>query len=276
MRNLKKIIAVVVTLVMLIGVVGISASAADEAPTIVLSGRTQARVGDTYELTVSLNGKDTVGGVEGVIAYTGATYASVAFANTENSAKIRDNGDGTINFVGLSSQTDADGKWFTLTFNLSDEASEASFAITSCEGANVDGTGYVTVATESTALTTYPDGIIDMSGAWILLETGKEDLRFGVNYSETNLKAYKQDAEIEEYGVLLMVTQKLAGRELEHKMIADQEPGLAYARVTDGSAPSESFYTYIKNSASWSAKSKGVRISARAYIKPYCAVNRLG
>ena len=257
MRNFKKVIAVVVTLVMLLGVVGISSSAATAA-TIKLSGRTQARVGDTYELTVSVEG--TVGAVEGIIAYTGATYVSA-----EEGASVKANENGTLSFVGLASEADKNGKLFTLTFTLDSTASNAKFEIAACKGANVEGTGYVEVAKTNAELDTYPD-IVTVDYAELKADASDPDLRFKLTYNLDELAKYDSDASVKEYGVLIGLSKSLGSAELTLEKENESYIVKASATPDDSFTGAVTVYANISNSHGENKSLLGVRVIARAYI----------
>ena len=200
MRNLKKIIAVVVTLVMLFALASVSASAAT-APVFSLRGATEVSLTEAaadgesaqyYELAVHLEDADkTVGAIEGVITYDPAvfTYKETALgaalkadaANTvENTVDATEAG--KVKFVGLSTEA---GVWFVLRFSIVDEGS-ADFAL-EAKAANRTGTAYLNVTVNGASTTIVDENMISMEGGAILKNTvglpNPKNVLTGENYT---------------------------------------------------------------------------------------------
>lgn len=110
---MKKIIAFVLTVAMVLSVCAFSVSAETAAPSVELQGATNAVVGDTYTVSVRLNdAAGIVAGVQGEIAYTNATVKGIVvnpqlqeWNNTEdNDTIVHDDGD-SVNFATLTKVT---------------------------------------------------------------------------------------------------------------------------------------------------------------------------
>lgn len=200
MRNLKKIIAVVVTLVMLFALASVSASAAT-APVFSLRGATEVSLTEAaadgesaqyYELAVHLEDADkTVGAIEGVITYDPAvfTYKETALgaalkadaANTvENTVDATEAG--KVKFVGLSTEA---GVWFVLRFSIVAEG-PADFAL-EAKAANRTGTAYLNVTVNGASTTIVDENMISMEGGAILKNTvglpNPKNVLTGENYN---------------------------------------------------------------------------------------------
>lgn len=205
MRNLKKIIAVVVTLVMLFALASVSASAAT-APIFSLRGATEVSLTEAaadgesaqyYELAVHLEDADkTVGAIEGVITYDPAvfTYKETALgaalkadaANTvENTVDATEAG--KVKFVGLSTEA---GVWFVLRFSIVAEG-PADFAL-EAKAANRTGTAYLNVTVNGASTTIVDENMISMEGGAILKNTvglpNPKNVLTGENYNTGDKK----------------------------------------------------------------------------------------
>ncbi len=271
MRNLKKIIAVVVTLVMLLSVATVAASAADGA-TLALYGK--AETGLTkgqgyYELAVHLtDAGNTVGGIEGAITYDTTIFNYVdaklnanfvAAGNPEEAAVVACTDDnGVVKFVGLNN-AQSTGEWFVLRFEVVAEGS-ANFAFSGVKGANTEGYVTVSVAGDDTVAT--DSDFLKVEGASIKRnkDENMQDIRFRVVIDQAELPEGKT---VKEYGLLLMFTKRLGYRELVYSMIADCETGLAWAKV-DPDAVTDEFAVNLNNMR---ANQLGVKVSARAFAK---------
>lgn len=273
MRNLKKIIAVVVTLVMLLGVASFAASAAND-PTLALYGKSETGLTKGqgfYELVVHLtDAGNTVGGIEGTITYdaTKFTYNSVelsdafvAAGNPDADSVVACDNNGTIKFVGLNNASSV-GEWFVLNFEVI-ATGTADFVLTA-KGANVDG--YVTVTANGDATNAIDDDALNVAGASIKRnkEAALQDIRFHVDVDHAKLG----DRTVVEYGLLLMFTKRLESlgyAELTYDMIENQQYGLAWAKV-EGDID-ESVTTYAVNLNNMKENALGVKVSARAFAK---------
>ncbi len=283
MRNFKKIIAVVVTLVMLFAIASISASAAT-APVFSLRGATEvnftkaAAEGESaeyYELAVFLEDADhQVGAIDGVITYDpevftfkvaelGAALQVLEDGNTvENS--IVDDGNGTIKFVGLSEEV---GVWFVLKFSVIAEKEGVAFGLVA-RGANAEGTAALEVTTKATSATVTNEEMINMEGGAILQKTPNletepaQELTFSVKVDPDAVAAAEvKHGAATDVGVLFMYTKRLNYRELSLNMT--DKTGLAQAeQPIEGDIAD---FTVNLANIKWNAM--GVSVSARAYIK---------
>lgn len=285
MRNLKKIIAVVVTLVMLFAITSISASAAT-APVFALYGKTETNLTvaagnaenqEYYELTVYLEDTENqVGAIQGVITYnpTIFTYHQEASelgaalddgSNTVANSLALDEA-GTIKFVGVANEA---GVWFILRFTV-DAIGSASFGLVA-EAANATGTAQLDVTAKPLENATVTDeAMINMEGGAILQKTvdlltePTQDLAFNVVIdSGAVATAEATHGEVTEIGTLLMYTKRLGNRELKIDM--ENKTGLVHAsKAVAAEGPVASFVTNLRN-IKWNGM--GVSVSARAYIK---------
>ncbi len=272
MRNLKKIIAVAVTLVMLLSVAVISASAAD-APTLALYGKsTTAPTGETgmyYELAVHLtDATNKVGGIEGTITYNKDVFTFVDVVlnanfmeagNEDADSVVADNGAGTIKFVGLN-DADSVGEWFVVRFTA--VAGKGTFTL-AARGANTENYVDVTVK-DSAEISVVDEDILKVEGATIKLtnKTDRQDIKFNVVADADLLATKYANKNVVEYGVMMMFTKRLGYRELTYKMVTDNEYGLAVAKVS-----ADTLCSFTANLNNMTPDALGVRVSARAYVK---------
>ena len=216
MRNLKKIIAVLVTLSMLLGAVALTATAADV--TVTLTGRTQMEAGDFYFADLKVEG--TTGGVQGTIEYdtdaleyVGVTYSDefeAANADLDKVAAVTEK-DGVITFVGLNPGNDK--VWFTLQFTVTTEGTVAVGDAFTVKASNTAGTATVTAtATGASVVAVAPDKV-DMEGATIkaTAKAGEQDLKLIARINAL-------DKKVVEYGVIFLPTQLLNGAELNNDL----------------------------------------------------------
>lgn len=137
---MKKVIALVLTLAMLVSCFAFSASAATD-PALVIEGASNVEVGDDYTVSIRLNDENNaVGGFQGALKYTNATVKEIAVnpqvlgynKTDENGAEtvIKDDKNGTIKFATVA---DIDGTnpatriWFKVTFTVA--AADPTFAL---------------------------------------------------------------------------------------------------------------------------------------------------
>ncbi len=280
MSNFKKVIAFLVALILLTGVMT-SAIVSAANPILKLSGKSQASVGEYYELQLILNDTDSlVGGIEGVISYDDTAFSieSIALSNTfagyGNSIDDSFNTDtsGSIQFVGLANleNNDTGSTWFTVKFNVLKEA-EADFTVTATAS---NKTGTDTLKNVSIVNKEKLDSIPSVAkvvGAAIRtgseeepVAADKQDLRFVVTLDEV---ALPENSNITEYGVLMMYTKRLGERELTYEMIENNEYGLAVANMTGENleVPSGEIYASLDGITA-NVNAIGSRVSARAYI----------
>ena len=267
MRNFKKLIAVVVTLVMLLTVASIGVSA-NTAPTISLVGMpsTGATVeGTYYDVQVKLaDTANAVGGIEGTITFDAPlTLADVVLSdNFVKAGNTKDNSvaasGNSIKFVGLAS---GDGVWFTLKFTVakSDDTS-ATVAFANVKGAKADGSDYITVATNDLAVSVVNNDIVAVGGAAIkLVDTADaQDIMFQALVNAEALEAAYPNATVKKIGALMGISQKLNGVELTAGMVNDY--------VIDATTEYDKAEDYAINLNNMTKNLVGVKIVARAYI----------
>ncbi len=270
MGNLKKIIAVVVTLVMLIGVVGISASA-DITPTIALVGMSSTGLTDGaagyYEVDVVLSDADrTVGGIEGTIKYDSTKLALAdvvldsAFAvdNAEGNS-IDSSTAGIIKFVGLAT---GNGTWFTLKFTTVEGATGTTVVeFASVKGANVGGTAYVeNLGASNRPVEINDSDIVKVGGAAIktVASESAQDIKFEALVDAGALVAKYGEVTVKKIGALMGVAQKINGEELL--------VGMDNSYVVDANVEYNKAEDFAINLNNVTANLVGVRILARAYI----------
>ena len=110
---MKKIIAFVLTVAMVLSVCAFSVSAETAAPSIELQGAANAVVGDTYTVSVRLNdAAGVVAGVQGELVYANATVKDIVvnpqvltWNNTEDKNTVVHNDGNSINFATLTKVT---------------------------------------------------------------------------------------------------------------------------------------------------------------------------
>ena len=279
MKNIKKALAALMVLILLSGVVSSAMATAAEA-VLKLSGSGQASVGEYYELDLVLSDAESlVGGIEGTITYDATAFSidSIALSSTFSGYgnKIEDSFNletvGSIKFVGLANLKNGDtgATWFTVRFNVLSEA-ETDFKVTAT-ASNKTGTDTLDISVvNKEKLDTVP-GVAEVVGAAIRTGTDeepvpadKQDLRFVVTLDNIGLP---ENANITEYGVLMMYTKRLGDRELTYEMIENDEYGLAVAKMTGNNLelPEGEIYANLNGIAA-NVDAIGSRVSARAYI----------
>ncbi len=280
MNNFKKLTAVLLALTLLISAAATSIVMA-ENPVLKLEGKSQASVGEYYELQLVLNDADSVvGGIEGVITYDDTAFSidsialSSTFAGYDNSIENSFNTDtsGEIKFVGLADlkKNDKGSNWFTVKFNVLKEA-EADFTVTAT-ASNKTGTDTLSDITivNKENMGSVPS-VAKVKGAAIKTGTeeepvpaDKQDLRFVVVLDKI---ALPENCNVTEYGVLMMYTKRLGDRELTYEMIENNEYGLAVANKTGENLeiPEGEIYASLDGIAA-NVDAIGSRVSARAYV----------
>lgn len=110
---MKKIIAFVLTVAMVLSVCAFSVSAETAAPSVELQGAANAVVGDTYTVSVRLNdAAGVVAGVQGKLVYANATVKDIVvnpqvltWNNTEDKNTVVYNDGNSVNFATLADVT---------------------------------------------------------------------------------------------------------------------------------------------------------------------------
>ncbi len=213
---MKKLIALVLSVAMLVSCFAISISATAATAELVLQGAEYAAAGETYTVNVRLNdADDQVGGIQGTIKYEGASVTSIV-ANPEvlgynkdaaQGTVITDDINGNIKFASVAVLADDkdnyDTKiWFKVTFTIDDSSSTATQisladVIFSDKSANVlDGKAdtVLTPADPSTHADLLEVGMLNAETA---------DTQGVVVHAKVGVAA----GDIKEYGVLFYPTQ---------------------------------------------------------------------
>lgn len=274
MRNLKKIIAVLVTLSMLLAAFTLTATAADVKVT--LTGRTQMEAGDSYFADLKVEG--TTGGIQGTITYdtekldyVGVEYSDAfeaANAGLDEVAAVSEK-DGVITFVGLNPGSDK--VWFTLEFKVDTEGEVAVGDAFTVKASNTAGTGTVTAEVVGASVEAVAPDQVDMLGATIktTADADKQDLMMVATVN-------KEGATIVEYGVIFIPTHLLKGAELNcdpdyvYGTNSKGNPIKAAVATSTGASLRTNVDLYATLGGSASYKSGAllqVDITSRAYIK---------
>ena len=280
---MKKTIAMVFALAVMLCVLALPVSAADEVESrVYLDAPAQALAGDAVGVALYVNGNTAAGGVQGTVTYdaeqleyTGVTLRDdvTALGNTED-VTIKADGTGVINFVTLSNVADGNAPadaWLTLNFTVKMTAAgdAAAVALSDVVVSDKAGVSRLNVTTLDTAVTVIAIGendCVDMDGATIRTDLTNQGIRFQATPdSETvDLSA------ITEVGVVMMpkkllydgqdLTKETIGKggttpaigsiTAEEKLAAVQGGEAVYATLTNGTTEGRA----------------NVEIVARAYV----------
>lgn len=258
---MKKIIAFILTVAMVLSVCAFSVSA-ETTPAIVLEGAAKVVVGDDYTVSVRINNADAVAGVQGELVYEGATVKEIvvnpqvtAWNNTEDNNTIVYDDTNSVNFATLIGDLTGTRLLIKVTFTITADpnfklenvkfADDNAAALTGTS-ANLDP---VAVATEA--------GIAKLSKVGMLDESDGRNQGIVVNGCIT--------AEgVTEFGVIYYPTQLLGGKALT----LDTE-GAVVASTTNLTDINDFDATlkFAYKDAAKAAKMLGVKISAVVYYK---------
>ncbi len=276
---MKKVIALVLTLAMLVSCFAFSASADTVAPTLVIEGASQVVEGDTYTVNIRLNDdSNVVGGFEGALAYTNATVKEIvvnpqvlAYNNTDEAGAntvIKDV-DGTIKFAtvaDLNGTNPATRIWFKVTFTAgANPTFTLKDVVFSDKAAKVlDGTTGAAL-NPTTPVAGAPE--VSLKKAGILEQIVPNDqgivVQAGISIPEGET--------VDEYGVVFYPTSLLQGAEL-----TVETSGAVVAAVTKDN---EKFQKFIDNGMfsavlnfnfstdEKAAQFMGTKVTARVYYK---------
>lgn len=280
---MKKVIALVLTLAMLVSCFAFSASAdTDTAPALVIEGASQVVAGDTYTVNIRLNDENNqVGGFQGALAYTGATVEEIvvnpqvlAYNNTDEAGAntvIKDDENGTIKFATVA---DLDGTnpatriWFKVTFTAK---ADPTFTLKDVVFSNKDAAVLIGAPAETQVLKpTTPvagDPVVSLKGAGILEQIVPNDqaivIKAGISIPEGKT--------VDEYGVVFYPTSLLQGGEL-----TVETSGAVVAAVKKDNEKFQKFIEKGEFSAllnfnfttdEKAAQFMGTKVSARVYYK---------
>ena len=273
---MKKLIAVVLTVAMMLTVCAFTVSA-DAAPQLIVEGPAYTQVGDTYTVNVRLNDADNeVGGFQGELVYTGAEVVDfqvnpevLKFNNTEDADTVmKDDGD-SVNFATV---TDLDGTnpatriWFKVTFKVLAEGANFSFANVVFSDKNATELTGTTCEALAPVVQDATGTVVEIGKTGVLAQTVPNNQGIVV---EANIAEVTDD--VTEYGVIFYPTSLLNGAELTY-----DTAGAVVASVKKGDAKFASFAEAGKFSAVLhfnfstdenAAKFMGTKVSARVFYK---------
>ena len=258
---MKKIIAFILTVAMVLSVCAFTVSA-ETTPAIVLEGAAKVVVGDDYTVSVRINNADAVAGVQGELVYEGATVKEIvvnpqvtAWNNTEDNNTIVYDDKNSVNFATLIGDLTGTRLLIKVTFKTTADpkftlenvkfADDNAAALTGTS-ANLDP---VAVATEA--------GIAKLSKVGMLDESDGRNQGIVVNGCITA-------KDVTEFGVIYYPTQLLGGQALT----LDTE-GAVVASTTNLTDINDFDATlkFAYKDATKAAKMLGVKISAVVYYK---------
>jgi len=266
---MKKIIAFVLTVAMVLSVCAFSVSAETAAPSIELQGAANAVAGETYEVSVRLNdAAGVVAGVQGEIAYTNATVKGIVVNpqlqtwnnTTDDTTIVHDDGN-SVNFATLTKVT---GTRLLVKITFTVQAG-ATFTIGSYKFSDADAT-VIADATAGAALA--PEFKTPAEAASVSI-VGVGMLPKEVATEQGVVVRGKVEADdVKEIGVLFYPTQLLGG-----KALTIETEGAVKAIATDNLenilAIEEGFDGVLNFNldADDAAKLLGVKITSVVYYK---------
>lgn len=214
--KIKKLFSILVAAVLMIGCIGISASAADETVTVSLLGEKQAIVSEEYEVMINVDETtaDLVGGISCDIKYDTAKFTfkrieiNSKFADTNGlndtsieSKIVNTSVAGVVSVVLLDVPEDtAKSNWLTVVFDVNDGQDEgtASFELTNVKVADATGAKLLTNSLTVDVTKNIYSHMINVNGASIKKD-GAGEIRF-----EAEIDADVDRSKIEEIGFLMI------------------------------------------------------------------------
>ncbi len=277
---MKKVIALVLTLAMLVSCFAFSASAdTDTAPALVIEGASQVVAGDTYTVNIRLNDENNqVGGFQGALAYTGATVEEIVvnpqvlgYNNTDDADTVIKDVDGTIKFAtvaDIKGTNPATRIWFKVTFTAQ---ADPTFTLKEVVFSDKDAAVLIGAPAETQVLKpTTPvagDPVVSLKGAGILEQIVPNDqaivIKAGISIPDGK--------SVDEYGVVFYPTSLLQGGEL-----TVETSGAVVAAVKKDNEKFQKFIEKGEFSAllnfnfttdEKAAQFMGTKVSARVYYK---------
>lgn len=258
---MKKIIAFILTVAMVLSVCAFSVSA-ETTPAIVLEGAAKVVVGDDYTVSVRINNADAVAGVQGELVYEGATVKEIvvnpqvtAWNNTDDNDTIVYDDKNSVNFATLIGDLTGTRLLIKVTFTIT---ADPNFKLENVKFADDNAAALTgtSVNLDPAAVATEA-GIAKLSKVGMLAESDGRKQGVVVNGCIT--------AEgVTEFGVIYYPTQLLGGQALT----LDTE-GAVVASTTN-LADINDFDATLKfayKDAAKAAKMLGVKISAVVYYK---------
>lgn len=280
---MKKLIALVLTVAMLVTCFVISASAETAAPSVTVEGPDKVTAGEEIVVKVIVNDAEpnVVGGVQGTVTVAGATISSVdvydqlAAWNEATDAEdtiYKIDGDkvkfAAVNYLD-SAESYTSVTWFEITVVAAEEGN-VSVAVSDLVASDKQaqalainaGDAYTAAIEDETAATLNKVGVLE--------NAIPSDQGIVVNASIT-LSEGLQASDIAEYGVIYYPTTLLGQDELTY----DYEPAIV-AKITAGAEKFEQYLTdgefnavlrFAFSSDENAAKFLGTKVSSRVYYK---------
>lgn len=279
---MKKTMAMLLALVLMVGALALPASAADTvASRVYLDAPAQVTAGENAAVALYVNGNTAAGGVQGTITYnaTDLTYQSVtlrgdvtALGNTEDVTVKVDGSTGTIKFVLLSNVTGGEAPadaWLTVNFTVNMTAAGAStdVSLSDVVVSNKTGEGKLSptvLDTEVKIIKIGTNDYVGMDGATIKTDIAKQGIRFQSTKTSLALDG------LTEAGVVILPAQLLyEGQDLTKETVGKNGAIPAIAKVTDAAelaaiAGGESLFATLTNGTTNGRAN--VEIVARAYV----------
>lgn len=258
---MKKIIAFILTVAMVLSVCAFSVSA-ETTPAIVLEGAAKVVVGDDYTVSVRINNADAVAGVQGELVYEGATVKEIvvnpqvtAWNNTDDNDTIVYDDKNSVNFATLIGDLTGTRLLIKVTFTIT---ADPNFKLENVKFADDNAAALTgtSVNLDPAAVATKA-GIAKLSKVGMLAESDGRNQGVVVNGCIT--------AEgVTEFGVIYYPTQLLGGQALT----LDTE-GAVVASTTNLTDINDFDATlkFAYKDATKAAKMLGVKISAVVYYK---------
>lgn len=263
---MKKIIAFVLTVAMVLSVCAFSVSAETAAPSVELQGAANAVVGDTYTVSVRLNdAAGVVAGVQGELVYANATVKDIVvnpqvlnWNNTEDKNTVVYNDGDSINFATLADVTGT-RLLIKVTFKV---AAGATFSLENCKFSDANAVA-IDDATAGAALAPVVTATEEVSIVGVGMLPKEVATEQGV---VVRGKVVAED--VEEIGVLFYPTQLLGGKALtiDNK---DAVSAVATENLENILAEEEGFDGVLNFDLSEAAAAKllGVKITSVVYYK---------
>lgn len=258
---MKKIIAFILTVAMVLSVCAFSVSA-ETTPAIVLEGAAKVVVGDDYTVSVRINNADAVAGVQGELVYEGATVKEIvvnpqvtAWNNTDDNDTIVYDDKNSVNFATLIGDLTGTRLLIKVTFTIT---ADPNFKLENVKFADDNAAALTgtSVNLDPAAVATEA-GIAKLSKVGMLAESDGRNQGVVVNGCITAKG-------VTEFGVIYYPTQLLGGQALT----LDTE-GAVVASTTNLTDINDFDATlkFAYKDATKAAKMLGVKISAVVYYK---------
>ena len=263
---MKKIIAFVLTVAMVLSVCAFSVSAETAAPSVELQGAANVVVGDTYTVSVRLNdAAGVVAGVQGELVYANATVEDIVvnpqvltWNNTEDKNTVVYNDGNSINFATLADVTGT-RLLIKVTFKV---AAGATFSLENCKFSDANAVA-IDDATAGATLAPAVAATEEVSIVGVGMLPKEVATQQGV---VVRGKVVAED--VKEIGVLFYPTQLLGGKALtiDNK---DAVSAVATENLENILAEEEGFDGVLNFNLSEAAAAKllGVKITSVVYYK---------